>query len=565
MAKRPRIQASDVVFMYAPEPFQYDAYQGTVTTWGGRANSRLTNEIERFRAQVNEAKRRQMRYCASVDFLVDFGGFIDFRPANFMDAVCRDLDDKPITVPWLHDLRHKGHPAYWFCSNNPDYRAYLRDQTERACSTPIDGLHIDDWRGTAAAAQWFGGCFCEHCRRAFRVWLSQNTELLNASERDAFDYRTYLREKGITAEQFRRNPRSCPLGEQFLRFQAQATKAIVGEIFEYAERLARKPLLRSVNSAASSYESLLVAEQLDYFCGEIDHHASADKLSVEPMFVYRLVENLDKRQTATASGWDWAYIAANQKPGLVKTWIVQSYAFGSMLMVPHNQWCYTPEKGTHWWKGKPEDFAPLYRFVRERRAFFDDYVSQASVAVLCNRQTFDKAKQIAFALLEANIPFDMLYDEPSEPLVATPEMRRRYRRYRYVIRASNAVQASAQPARWIDWEGIERLPTEVRNLLAVTSEKPFVVSLRRHARLMGQPIVCHILNRSYSRERDDVDPARVRVSIATALLPSGQGIPRQAELFAVSKSAQRVPIRRQGDQLVFEVPEAGLWTLAVLR
>ena len=126
---RPFIKASDVVFMYpAEDPSQYDAYSGTVVGWAGRPRTRNTQDVEAFKRRVEEAHRRGMRYCASDDFLVDFRGFIDFRPNTFLDATCRDLDDNPIRVPWLWDHESKGHHASWWCTNNPASQAYLRYQ-----------------------------------------------------------------------------------------------------------------------------------------------------------------------------------------------------------------------------------------------------------------------------------------------------------------------------------------------------------------------------------------------------------------------------------------------------
>lgn len=88
--------------MYAPsDPTQYDACAGTVAGWGRRPRTLNAADVEGFRRRVAEAQKRGIRYCASVDFLVDFSGFIDFRPDNFMDAACRDLDGNPIHVlPW---------------------------------------------------------------------------------------------------------------------------------------------------------------------------------------------------------------------------------------------------------------------------------------------------------------------------------------------------------------------------------------------------------------------------------------------------------------------------------
>lgn len=546
MPSRPRIEASDVVFMYAPEPRQYDLYSGTVTGWGGRARSREGRALEQFLAQVDEAKRRKMRYCASVDFLVDFGGFIDFCPDRFMDSVCRDLNGKPLTVPWLHDHSHKGHPAYWFCSNSPDYRAYLMDQTERACLAPVDGLHIDDYRGTSACAAWNGGCFCEHCLKAFREYLKRAGKL-NASEAEKFNYRDYLLQQGITAERYRQNPWTVPFGAEFQRFQREAMMALVQQVYEKAERTRRKALLRSVNSSASSPEALLVEPLVDYFCGEVDHHAASGKVSVEPLFVYRLVEAFNKRQTATASGWDWAWIAANEKPGMVRTWIAQAYAFGSVFMVPHNQWCYTPEKGTHWWRGKPEDFAYLYRFVREHRDLFDGYLPLTSTLLEVDEQRFEAAKRLALAMLEASVPFAVLYRTPDG-------------------RAHTAGNARPSGYRVLSAEqSLSNLPEETQSQLRVESAGSFVVSLRRRTQRGGYPLVIHLLNRNYRVEADGVAPADVKLRLGGVLLRRLGVSPREATAFSPEGKAITVTLQKKGEDVSVEVQSAGLWTVVAIQ
>lgn len=547
MPSRPRVEASDVVFMYAPaEPKQYDLYFATVTGWGGRARSRERHALEEFLARVDEAKRRRMRYCASVDFLVDFGGFIDFCPDRFMDSVCRDLNGKPLTVPWLHDHSHKGHPAYWFCSNSPDYRAYLIDQTERACLAPIDGLHIDDYRGTSACAAWNGGCFCEHCIREFREYLKRAGKL-SASEAESFNYRDYLLQQGITAERYRQNPWTVPFGAEFQRFQREAMMALVKQVYEHAERTRRKPLLRSVNSGASSPEALLVEPLVDYFCGEVDHHAASSKVSVEPLFVYRLVEAFNKRQTATASGWDWAWIAANEKPGMVRAWIAQAYAFGSVFMVPHNQWCYTPEKGTHWWRGKPEEFAHLYRFVREHRDLFDGHLPLTTTLLEVDDARFEKAKALALAMLEANVPFAVSYRTPD----GRPHTAGNARTVGYRILSVE--------------QSLTNLPEETRNQLRVESAGRFIVSLRWRVQKGGYPLVIHLLNRDYRAEEDAVAPAGVSVHINNTLLQRLRLTPREAAVLSPEGRAMAVTLRKSKEGMAIEVKNVGLWTVVVVR
>jgi len=568
--ERPQLKASDAVFMYAPyDPTLYDAYAGTVVGWAGRARSKNAQDVQWFRQRVEEAREKGLRYCGSVDFVVDFGGFIAFCPDRFMEAVCRDLDDNPITVPWLWDHRYKGHPAYWFCTNNPDYRAYLSDQVERTCVAPIDGLHIDDWRGTAACSAWFGGCFCRHCMEGFRDWLKQRftKEQLGSMgiERvEEFDLKAFLKSKGITAEQWRRQRSRLPFGELFQQFQTEQMLQVVREVFEYAESLKGKPLLRSVNSSGSSPEALVVAPLVDFFCGEMDHHALTAQVPVEPAFVFKLAEGLGKRQAATASGQDWAWIAANEKPGLVRTWIAQAYAFGNAFMVPHHQWCYTPEKGTHWWEGKTEDFAFVYRFIRENANLFDGYRELANLSLAYTHENFSEIRSVALELLKANIPFNILAMEPTLGVKVT---KKDLSACEFLLTGKHPLSldferlVKSSKVSIVQWQGIDKLPEKVLRQVKLNSGK-VRVSLRYKPDDPTAPVICHLLNQDYDLQRDDVRPARVAVSINRLLLSKAiKDTPKRAILRTPMLASEEIPIQLDGDWLTFTVPELGFWAL----
>ncbi|MCS7187101.1 MAG: hypothetical protein RMK89_09135 [Armatimonadota bacterium] len=568
--ERPKLNASDVVFMYVPRnEALYEAYSGTVVGWAGRARSKNQQDVQWFRQRVEEAQKRGLRYCGSVDFVVDFAGFMEFRPESFAEAICRDLDGNPITVPWLWDHQHKGHPAYWFCTNNPDYRAYLRDQVERACVAPIDGLHIDDWRGTSACSAWFGGCFCRYCMEGFRNWLKRNftreqLRAMGVENADEFDLRSFLKAKGITAEDWRRRRWQLPFGELFQQFQTEQMLSVVSEVFEYAEHLRGKPLLRSVNSSASSPEALTVAPLIDFFCGEMEHHAASAKVPAEPAFVFRLVEGLGKRQSATAAGHDWAWIAANEKPGLVRTWIAQAYAFGSTFMVPHRQWCYTQEKGTHWWEGKTEDFAFVYRFVRENANLLDGYRSLASLALVYTHANFNEIRSAAIELLKANVPFAILVAEPS---LGVSTSKGELTDYEFLLVGKQPLPSGFAKeihpkTQVIQWNGLDKLPETIRHQVSVKGDGEVRVSLRYKPDSLKAPIVCHLLNQNYDVQTDDVRPTDVTVFISRSLLSKAmRGEPRQAIVRMPKRPPQRVPVRLDKEGLTFSVENLGLWAV----
>lgn len=570
-AQRPSIGPADVVFMYsAREPEQYETYRATVAGWGGRPPSRGDAAVESFRERVEAARSRGAKYCGSVDFLVDFGGFIDFRPDAFMEAVTRDLDGEPLRVPWLWDLEHKGHPAYWFCTNNPDYRAYLLDQAERAALAPIDGLHIDDYSGSSASSAYNGGCFCEHCMEGFREWLAENVpqnKLKDSGVEDVsvFDYQAFLREKGFTAETYKSRHWEVPMIDWFQRFQNGRMKERILSVYERAESLRGKPLLRSINSNASSPRTLVPAPLIDYFCGEVHHHAEGGAGPLEPVFVFKVTEALGRRQTATASGQDWAWIKANEKPGLVQTWIAQAYAFGGVFMVPHNQWCYTQELGTHWWHGKPEDFAPIYRFIRERADWFEGYETHANAALLYSENDYGAIRDAARELASANVPFRVIVTHHYQ--LETEAAAQGLAECETVFAGPNDIEALRRDLGHIakteikPWTSLEDAPNSLTAQVQTEPAGGVRVSLRKNP--AGGSAVVHVLNQAYDTETDAVTPMDITVTLKRSLLPAdGEPTGRAAGPW---RKTEAIPVETGPDSIRFTVPNAGLWTVVRLR
>ncbi|MBN2328040.1 MAG: hypothetical protein JXR73_12880 [Candidatus Omnitrophica bacterium] len=570
---RPSIHASDVVFMYAADPAtQYDDYQGTVVGWGGRPRSRAPRDVDRFKQRVEEAHKRGMRYCGSVDFLVDFAGFIDYAPDDFMEAVCRDLEGAPLQVPWLWDHKHKGHPAYWFCFNHPTYQKYLLDQAERVCLAPVDGLHIDDYSGTSHCSEFNGGCFCPYCMEGFRGYLQKkysDQELLDLgiSSIQSFDYGQHLKNKGFTPDDFKRYRKEDPLRKHFQDFQNEQMKTRISAVYSHAENLRGKPLVRSVNSSASSPRTVIPSPIIDYFCGEIPQHASRQTVGAEPVFVYKMVEALGDRQTATASGHDWAWIKANEKPGLVRAWIAQTYAHGSVFMAPHRQWCYTQELGTHWWSGKPQDFAFLYRFVRANAHLLDEYISLSNLAALCANSDFNAMKQCSTALTDANIPHDLLYTPEAN---LAPKNAPLENKYQAVLVSSNA----KSQADWlkdsgvqiIEWDGLPSIPQAFQQWI-VTNKPDYVrVSLRYKPEQPDAPLVCHVLNQNYQPDADSIAPGDITVAIAQPLLShGGKSQISRAIIHEPNKESRTVDVQSSDSAVSFSIDQIGLWAIVELQ
>ena len=159
------LRRSDVVF-FIDNPKAYEAYGCTVVGWGGDASA----------DRVQLAHQKGVRlYATAIAFRTAFHKVIDFSD-DYLDAACRDFSGEPFAVPWLWDQEYKGQPVWWGCTNSPLYREFLEDWLAEKMEARPDGLHIDDYSGTAGSVTWLAGGFCRHCLTGFRQYLADHVD-----------------------------------------------------------------------------------------------------------------------------------------------------------------------------------------------------------------------------------------------------------------------------------------------------------------------------------------------------------------------------------------------------
>jgi hypothetical protein len=361
------LEKSDVVAMYKATDLQtYSDYGTTVLAWGGAH----TIEDVRVLTEMGIHATGSM-WCLTA------GAEALHKNADLREATCRDIENKPIAVPWLHDHVYEGTPSLWGCTNHPTFRAHMRAKVCEAMAGGAYGLHVDDHLGTASPAAWQGGCFCDYCVEGFRRHLQRagNPEHLRqagVASWDGYDYRDTVRKYAKTREEYLRVQQSIPLHQEFVDYQVQQAAENVRQLKRLAEDIVGREVSLSANAGLPSLMHTVVTPYLSYLVAEVEHHASQGTSQLlEAVRAYRMAEAIGKEVAATAAGWDNAYIYEHGSEQLMCTWIALAYACGQRFMMPSRMWCYTKEKGTHWYQGRTEVFAPLYRFVREHRRLFD--------------------------------------------------------------------------------------------------------------------------------------------------------------------------------------------------
>jgi hypothetical protein len=370
----PVLRHSEVVFMYAATPEVYQAYRGTFAAWGG------AHTAERVRMHREAGLR-----CTATIWFLTAGARRLYEDPELREAVVRDIEGHPIEVPWLFDHTHEGQKSWFGCTNHPRYRRHLRDLARQAMAGGPDGLHIDDHLGTAQTADHLGGGLCDHCMSAFREYLRKHVppselEQAGVEELDSFNYRDLIRTHARTRQQFIKAQWQIPLMKHFVRFHREAAAALVGEMRQVAEEAAGKPVLLSANAWIGDERHQTVIPHLSHVICEVPQNAAQGTGNLRRAIgTYETATRFDIPLAGTASGHDWAYVAAGGQHDLVRVWIGLAYAHGQRFMVPHRQWCFTEEKGTHWHTFPIEEFAPIYHFIRDQAKYLDGFEPFAGI------------------------------------------------------------------------------------------------------------------------------------------------------------------------------------------
>ena len=146
------LRRSEVVFMYAADDNAYKAYQATFVGWGGADTPE----------QVKRHHDLGIRCTGSMWCLTPGAENIHKKP-ELRTACAVDIEGKPVEVPWLFDHTYEGTKSYFGCTNHPEFRKLCRQRVRDTMAGSADGLHVDDHLGTAGAAWWQGGGFCNYC------------------------------------------------------------------------------------------------------------------------------------------------------------------------------------------------------------------------------------------------------------------------------------------------------------------------------------------------------------------------------------------------------------------
>ena len=478
-------------------------------------------DVKRFSKDISTYKEIGIPLIASNVWMLTATDKYMYEHPEYQDAVCKDITGEPIVPSWL-DSNYKGVRPMWGCTNNPLYRSLLRERARVGIESGANMLHLDDHMGTCAATLHSAGCFCDYCMAGFNDWLKKNyskKELVSMgiSNLDGFRYSKLLKNSGIvTKEDYLRDEvkDSIPLFNEFLSFQRYSIADFVHELSEMADSIAGKHVPVGVNAWNLIPTQFATSYYADYFCNEVQHYDVEDLI---PPFAYLLGNALHKPVFSTGTGEDWVRIKNKENPERIQWWIATAYTFGNYFMYAYNQWGFSKETGTQWYKFPRETFEPYSTFITEHSDLFDDFVDYKQVAVLYDNKSFRlgdrSSREICRQLHYAQIPVGLaiLGDEWLK-FDLTPEI---LNQFEYLIIPEKTKLTSHLDSLFIPFSKNNKLirwskETDVQSLIqsplkVMDVEKVWAIPRIKVSDSENTEIVIHLLNQDFNNEMDKMN------------------------------------------------------------
>jgi hypothetical protein len=553
------LKHSAVVIQYKASHDVYTNYGVNVLAWGQNMTPK----------EFQTARDAGVKVFASVGVVTECGGFYDRFPNTYEQGFGRDLDGQPMKVSWLAERTHNGIPLWWCCNRNPEYRQFLRERVTKSIQRGAAGLHLDDHMGIAGAAAYLDLCFCDRCVHDFRDYLkalpTAELQQFHIEQPDQFDFRQTMKEWVDSATNKYERLAQHPLWREWLTFQDRGTMALTADLHKTASEAAGHPVPMCANSCLLVPSHLIDYRTMDFFSSETYHQADKLQFSDTPLFAYRLAESVHRSYAATARGVDWAVVKDHHLATLPNGWIAFAYAAGQHFMPPNRSWCFTPGKGTDWFHGDVEKFAPIYHFIHENAACFDDYETFTDTAIVLPYGSFNKDAnhwfQLCNQLAAANLSYrllvcgDGILDHPLDAaelganrnlvfpdrdglLPADRELIDQHAGEHRVFTNSSDAVAGLKPAVRIQASGTVRVFPRVKKGAAVV----------------------HLLNFDYDGAKDEVRAlSNVKVFLDTKAL----GVPKASSCKLIAMDSK--PSTLQIKNGAVDVPALRLWSLLLIE
>lgn len=545
------------------------------------------SEVPKWRAFVAARHAEGKLVCGELRPLTHMGRTMEYvmNDPGLQQAVCLNIEQQPIPIGWITgDHTYQGKQPNFYCSNHPAYRAYLRQQVFFLTETGVDAIMVDDGGGTFFV-YGHGGCFCDYCMKAFRVYLQerltpQQLEGGGIDDLEAFDYRKVVVRHANDNASYKKVRGGIPWDKEFRDFLVDSDVALFDSLQRMASRLSGRHIPFGWDNVDFGGSRAPYYPIWDVFYSEITYqHFAVNGRGPDEQFppsivmLDKLADALGKWYIPTPAPRSWATIRDKNLTGLLRQWIAFSYANGSAVRYPRKGWCFT---GEPWYFPPQDEFEPIYDFVRRRRELFDDYEAVEQVGVLFTQTRgaggvayYSPLKYVCASLVEQNVPFgfavagdellaDRLRGDEADPfeLMLIPEPIRLISGQQEIVDRWKAEKKALAVTRGDDVAAL--LGGRVEPLVAVEDTSRVWLFPRTKQIDVSAPVICHLVNASYDpQENRPTLQKDVKVRLHSRLV-GGAGT-RHAVYHTLGKEPQWLDFTVGKDGLQVTVPEIELW------
>ena len=286
--------------------------------------------------------------------------------SSYADLACLNLRGEPVVPTWKRTWRPPG--SLWMCVNNSTLEERYLEYLKSCLVAGAQVMQRDEPSGNARAVDW-GGCFCEHCMRAFRDYLAENTtpedrKPWEIGDLGSFDYRELLKRRGApVGDDFKRYD-GGPLKQTFIDFQTETTIAFHKRTRQALNEYARRRVSFSCNNGCRRWTPIEL--EFDWCFGELSYRHA------EPGFIHsamRQAARLGRHQVVTMpKKSDREELDSWRR--LTRRTIATAYACGGHCMVPWD--VYMPSDAPRYF-GTASQYADLFGFIRANSQYLDGY------------------------------------------------------------------------------------------------------------------------------------------------------------------------------------------------
>lgn len=548
-------------------------------------------ELPKWRAFIDRLHAQGKLFFAEMRPLTHLGKMFEYvmNDPGLQDAVCVDFTLNPIKINWMANRSYKGRPVYFYCSNHPRYRAFLRHQIFMFAAAGVDGVMVDDGGGTPFVSG-VGGCCCQYCLAGFREYLRRkyDAEQLRArgiDDLDNLDYRQVLLKHADDHDSLRMALRlnEIPLAGDFSDFLKRSDADLFQSLQRMASQLSGKHLPMAWDNVNVDGRYQLYYRFLDLFLPEIDYQQFAtdgrgDDTKFPPGIVLldKYADALGKWHSFTPAPAAWSAIKRKNLTGLLRLWIAASYANGGLPRYPRKGWCFG--ETSRWYYPPKEAFEPLYDFVRTHQELFDDYEAVAQVGVLFADPSANPSgslKRICESLVNLNVPFGVVVagnewvpnrlapgDAKRFDLLLIPEPVKLDAGQQQVVEGWKNQKTAISISQKDDVA--QRLAGRLDPLTALESKSSVWLFPRVIPGKKGASTVCHLINWDYDAQKNQTTPQKaVKVRLGSAL--AGGRCTTKVTYHAIGKGPQSLEFMVRNDGLHVTVPEVELWGILRLE